>query len=40
MWCHYEQTGRVLDALQDEADGWAEVIRVTFESHGADVREL
>ncbi len=40
VWCHYEQTGRVLEALQDETHGWADMIRVTFESHGADVREL
>lgn len=40
VWCQFEQTGRVLSALEREADGWADVIRVTFESHGADVREL
>jgi homoserine kinase len=40
VWCQFEQTGRVLDALQREIEGWATAIRVTFESHGADVREL
>jgi homoserine kinase len=40
VWCQFEQTGRVLDALEREVDGWADAIRVTFESHGADVREL
>jgi homoserine kinase len=40
VWCHYEQTGPVLDALEREIEGWAQAVRVTFESHGADVREL
>ena len=40
IWCHYEQTGRVLQSLESEVAGWAEVMRVPFESQGADVREL
>jgi homoserine kinase len=40
VWCHYEQTGAVLDALRREADGWADVLRAPFEPHGADVIEL
>ena len=40
VWCHYEQTGAVLEALRAEAEGWAQVLRVPFEPHGADVREL
>jgi homoserine kinase len=40
VWCQVEQTGRVLDALEGEVDGWATAMRVPFESHGADVREL
>ena len=40
VWCHYEQTGAVLEALRREADGWADVLRAPFEPHGADVREL
>src|SRR5205085_9708513 len=40
VWCHYEQTGRVVEALGREVAGWAEVMRVPFESQGADVREL
>ena len=40
VWCHFDQTGPVRDALERETDGWADVVRVTFESHGADVREL
>jgi homoserine kinase len=40
VWCHYEQTGAVLDALRGHTDGWADVLRAPFEPHGADVREL
>jgi homoserine kinase len=40
FWCQLEQTGVVLEALQRESSGWAQVMRVTFESRGADVREL
>jgi homoserine kinase len=40
VWCHYEQTGAVLDALRRETTGWADVLRAPFEPHGADVREL
>lgn len=40
VWCHYEQTGAVLEALRAEAAGWADVLRAPFETHGADVREL
>lgn len=40
VWCHYEQTGRVLQALEAEVAGWADLMRVPFESQGADVREL
>jgi homoserine kinase len=40
VWCHYEQTGQVVKALEREVAGWATVMRVPFESHGADVREL
>ena len=40
VWCHYEQTGQVVQALGREVAGWAEVMRVPFESQGADVREL
>jgi homoserine kinase len=40
VWCQFEHTGAVLDALGKEAAGWATVMRVTFESRGADVREL
>lgn len=40
VWCQYEQTGSVMEALRDEAGGWASVIRAPFESRGADVYEL
>jgi homoserine kinase len=40
VWCHYEQTGAVLEALRREAGDWAQVLRAPFEPHGADVREL
>jgi homoserine kinase len=40
VWCHYEQTGRVMEALERDAGDWATVIRAPFESQGADVREL
>jgi homoserine kinase len=40
VWCHYEQTGGVLEALRREAGDWAHVLRAPFEPHGADVREL
>jgi homoserine kinase len=40
VWCHYEQTGGVMEALRGEVEGWAEVLRAPFEPHGADVRGL
>jgi homoserine kinase len=40
VWCHYEQTGAVLEALRREAGDWAQVLRAPFEPHGADVRSL
>jgi homoserine kinase len=40
VWCHYEATAGVVEALRREAEGWARVMRAPFEPHGADVREL
>lgn len=40
VWCLYEQTGRVVKALEREVGEWASVKRCPFEPHGADVREL
>lgn len=40
VWCHFEQTGGVMEALTRATRGWAQVIRAPFESQGADVRSL
>jgi homoserine kinase len=40
VWCRYEQTGVVIEALRREVGEWARVLRAPFESQGADVREL
>jgi homoserine kinase len=40
VWCFYEQTGAVADALRDRIDGWASLLRAPFESQGAYVDEL
>jgi homoserine kinase len=40
VWCHYEQTGAVIDALTRSSAGWAQVIRAPFETQGAYVRSL
>jgi homoserine kinase len=40
VWCHYEATARIVEALRPQAEGWARVMRAPFEPHGADVREL
>jgi homoserine kinase len=40
VWTHYEQTGAVVEALRRESAGWADVLRVPFESEGARVRSL
>jgi homoserine kinase len=40
VWCFYEQTGAVAEALAPEIEGWATVLRVPFESQGAYVGEL
>jgi homoserine kinase len=40
VWCFYEQTGAVLQALEQETEGWAEVVRAPFESEGVYVKEL
>lgn len=37
VWCFYEQTGTVADALAARTDGWASVSRVAFETEGARV---
>jgi homoserine kinase len=40
VWCFYEQTGAVVEALRREIDGWATIVRTPFEPQGADVRAL
>jgi len=40
VWCFYEQTGSVAEALSREIEGWAELLRAPFEPQGAYVSEL
>jgi homoserine kinase len=40
VWCFYEQTGAVVEALRSEIDGWATLLRAPFEAQGAYVGEL
>jgi homoserine kinase len=40
VWCFYEQTGAVAEALAAEVDGWATLLRVPFEQQGAYVQAL
>jgi homoserine kinase len=40
VWCFYEQTGAVAEALAGEVEGWASVLRAPFEPQGAYVEEL
>src|SRR5271155_587030 len=40
VWCFYEQTGAVAQALSGELEGWARLLRTPFESQGAYVGEL
>jgi homoserine kinase len=40
VWCFYEQTGSVAEALRGEIDGWATLLRAPFEPQGAYVAEL
>ncbi|HEY4996774.1 MAG TPA: homoserine kinase [Solirubrobacteraceae bacterium] len=40
IWCFYEQTGAVAEALSAEIEGWATLLRASFEPQGAYVGEL
>lgn len=40
VWCFYEQTGAVVEALNERIEGWATLLRAPFESQGAHVSEL
>jgi homoserine kinase len=40
IWCFYEQTGAVVEALRAEIEGWATLVRAPFEAQGAYVGEM
>jgi homoserine kinase len=40
VWCFYEQTGAVAEALGAQIDGWATLLRASFEPQGAYVGDL
>lgn len=40
VWTHFEQTALVAERLREQAGDWAEVLRVPFETQGADVVEV
>ncbi|HMS72739.1 MAG TPA: homoserine kinase [Baekduia sp.] len=40
IWTHMEETGRVMERLAPEVDGWAQALRVPFAPEGADVVSL
>jgi homoserine kinase len=40
VWCFWQDTGKVIEALSARCAGWAEVRRVPFSPLGADVTEL
>lgn len=40
LWCFWQDTGKVVEAANEVAQGWAEVRRVPFSPLGADVPEL
>ena len=40
VWCFYEQTGAVAEALRAETEGWARLLRTPFEPQGAYVEAL
>jgi homoserine kinase len=40
VWCFYEQTGAVAETLAGEIDGWARLLRLSFELQGAYVDAL
>lgn len=40
VWCFWQDTGKVVGALEERASGWAEVLRAPFSPMGADVPEL
>jgi homoserine kinase len=40
VWCFYEHTGAVVEALRPEIEGWATLLRAPFEAQGAYVGEM
>jgi homoserine kinase len=40
VWCFYEHTGAVVEALRAEVEGWASLLRAPFEVQGAFVGEM
>jgi homoserine kinase len=40
VWTTWQDAGRVAEALEDRCAGWAEICRLPFSPHGADVPEL
>jgi homoserine kinase len=40
IWCFYEHTGAVAQALREETEGWATLLRTPFEVQGAYVQEM
>jgi homoserine kinase len=40
VWTTWQEAGNVAEALEDRCAGWAEVRRLPFSPHGADVPEL
>jgi homoserine kinase len=40
LWCFWQDTGVVVEAATEASRGWAEVRRLPFSPHGADVPEL
>jgi homoserine kinase len=40
IWCFYEHTGAVVEALHPHIEGWATLLRAPFEAQGAYVGEM
>lgn len=40
VWTHYEQTAAVAEKLRERVTGWAQLLRVPFETQGADVTTI
>ena len=40
VWTTWQDAGKVAEELERRCDGWAEVRRLPFSPHGADVPEL